>query len=52
MQELLLRCGVWDLPGPGIEPMSPALAGRFFNHWAIREVLELLTVYNPWQMAV
>ena len=21
--------GVWDLPGPGIEPMSPALAGRF-----------------------
>ena len=22
-----LLCGVWDLPGPGIEPMSPALAG-------------------------
>ena len=21
--------GTWDLPGPGIEPMSPALAGRF-----------------------
>ena len=20
---------MWDLPGPGIEPMSPALAGRF-----------------------
>ena len=21
----------WDLPGPGIEPVSPALAGRFFT---------------------
>ena len=20
---------MWDLPGPGIEPVSPALAGRF-----------------------
>ena len=20
-------CGMWDLPGPGLEPMSPALAG-------------------------
>ena len=20
--------GMWDLPGPGIEPVSPALAGR------------------------
>ena len=24
-----LLCGMWDLPGPGIEPMSPALAGGF-----------------------
>ena len=24
----LLR-GMWDLPGPGLEPMFPALAGRF-----------------------
>ena len=24
----LLR-GTWDLPGPGLEPVSPALAGRF-----------------------
>ena len=22
---------MWDLPGPGIELMSPALAGRFFT---------------------
>ena len=26
----LLR-GMWDLPRPGIEPVSPALAGRFFT---------------------
>ena len=25
---LLLR-GMWDLPGPGLEPVSPALAGQF-----------------------
>ena len=24
----LLR-GMWDIPGPGLEPVSPALAGRF-----------------------
>ena len=22
---------MWDLPGPGVEPMSPALAGGFLN---------------------
>ena len=26
----LLR-GMWDLPGPGLEPVSPALAGRFLT---------------------
>ena len=25
-----LLCSTWDLPGPGIEPVSPALAGSFF----------------------
>ena len=29
-QTQLLR-GLWDLPGPGIEPMSPALAGGFLT---------------------
>ena len=24
-----LLCNMWDLPRPGLEPMSPALAGRF-----------------------
>ena len=23
--------GIWDLPGPGIEPVSPAMAGRFLT---------------------
>ena len=27
----LLLLGTWDLPGPGIEPVSPALAGRFLS---------------------
>ena len=27
----LLLCGMWDLPGPGIEPVSPALAGGFLT---------------------
>ena len=24
-------CGMWDIPGPGVEPMSPALAGVFLS---------------------
>ena len=24
-----LLCGMWDIPRPGLKPMSPALAGRF-----------------------
>ena len=27
----LLLCGMGDLPGPGLEPMSPALAGGFLT---------------------
>ena len=26
-----LLCGMWDPPGPGIEPVSPALAGGFLT---------------------
>ena len=26
-----LLCGMWDLPRPGLEPMSPALAGGFLT---------------------
>ena len=27
----LLLHGMWDIPGPGLEPMSPALAGGFLT---------------------
>ena len=43
-----------DLPNPGIEttpPASPALAGRFFIHWAISSVQSLSRVRlfaTPW----
>ena len=26
-----VSCGMWDLPRPGLEPVSPALAGRFLT---------------------
>ena len=29
--QAMLLCSMWDLPRSGIEPMSPALAGRFFT---------------------
>ena len=32
-----LVCGMWDLPGPGLKPVYPALAGRF------------LTTAPPWK---
>ena len=30
-----------DRPNPGIEPMSPALAGGFFTDWTTREALSI-----------
>ena len=30
---------MWDLPGPGLEPMSPASGRRILNHCTTREVL-------------
>ena len=44
---LLLR-GMWDLPRPGLEPVSPALAGRL-NHCATREALIWL-FYLSWSL--
>ena len=32
---------MWDLPRPGLEPVSPALAGRFLNHCTTREAPRL-----------
>ena len=31
--------GMWDLPGPGLEPGSPALAGGFLTTVLVKEVL-------------
>ena len=36
--QALLLCGMWDLPGPGLKPMSPALAGGILHHCTTREV--------------
>ena len=30
--------GMWNLPGPGIQPVSSALTGWFFNHWTTKDV--------------
>ena len=29
--QVQLLCGMRDLPGPGVEPMAPALAGGFLT---------------------
>ena len=31
--------GLWDLPGPEIDPLPPALAGEFFTTEPTREAL-------------
>ena len=36
-----MLCGMWDLPGPGLEPMSPALAGGFLTAALPGESLKL-----------
>ena len=33
--------GMWDLPGPGLKPVSPALEAGSVNHWTTREVPDL-----------
>ena len=50
-QAQLLR-GMWDLPRPGHEPMSPALVGRFSTtappgkpHWAFLETESIYAGY-------
>ena len=44
----LLR-GMWDLPRPGLEPVSPALAGRILNHCATREAQDTLLTNRSFQ---
>ena len=47
MQALLFH-SMWDLPGPGMEPMSPALAGGFFTHESPRKLHFLVFDDQPW----
>ena len=39
-------CGMWDLPRPGLEPVSPALAGRFSTTAPPRKSLITCNSYN------
>ena len=47
-----LLCGMWGLPGPGLEPVSPALAGGFLtttppgmpNRYILNECLVLVVM--------
>ena len=36
---------MWNVPRPGVEPVSSALAGRFLNSWTTREV-QILTFWK------
>ena len=41
-----LLCGIWDLPGAGIEPMPPALAGGFLTTAPPGKPLYILLLIN------
>ena len=55
-----LLCGMWDLPGLGMKPVSPALAGRFLTtglpvhflflkKWAPHPLPRMpLILWSPW----
>ena len=40
---------MWNLPGPGIKPMPPALAGRFLQNCTTREVRRLVILRQFFQ---
>ena len=44
----ILQAGTLDLPDPGIEPSSPALAGGFFTTEPQGKPLTLLIEDNKW----
>ena len=47
----LLLCGIWNLPRPGIKPMSPALAGRSLS--PVPRFATKIMAYGPitsWQI--
>ena len=42
-----LLCGMWDLPRSGIEPMCPALTGRFFTTEPLGKTYSLIKTLRP-----
>ena len=42
-----LLCGMWDLPGPGLEPVSPALAGGFLTTVPPGKSLQFIFINMP-----
>ena len=44
-----LLLGMWDLPGPGIEPMSLLLAGGFLTTGPPGESSPVVSLCNTWQ---
>ena len=43
-----LLCGMWDLPGPGLEPVFPALAGGFLTTALPGKSLDLFLNFLFW----
>ena len=41
--------GMWDLPRPGLEPVSPALAGRFSTTAPPEKPLSITSFKENWQ---
>ena len=41
-----LLCGMWDLPGPRLEPMSPALAGGFLTTASPGKSWKMFSIFN------
>ena len=45
--------GTWNLPGPGIKPLSPALVGGFlFTELPGKSDLTVFTRYNPFSLSM
>ena len=44
---LLVPFGMWDLPRPEFEPVSPALAGRFFTTGPSGKAYHSLVIQSP-----
>ena len=38
--------GMWELPGPGLEPVSPALAGEFLTTAPLRKPMLYVFVWS------